>query len=137
LLLDGRDSEVPNDTGFYLGPSVFADVGPEAIVAREEIFGPVITIERFSDEREAVKRANSTGYGLAATIWTINLPRAHRVANAMRAGTVHVNATVSLPEGSGLAHAAEPVGNSGFGVEGGMAGLDSYGVLKATAFYHG
>ena len=78
-------------TGFFVEPTVFGDVDNHSRVAREEIFGPVISLIRFSDEDEAVAIGNDTNYGLAAGVWTENLRRAHRVASRLRAGTVWVN----------------------------------------------
>ncbi len=79
------------EDGFFLEPTVFTDVKPEMRIAREEIFGPVLTIESFSGEEEAVRNANATGYGLAGAVWTTNMTRAHRVARGLKLGTVWVN----------------------------------------------
>ena len=137
LQLDGTKCVTPNEGGFFLGPSVLVDVQEHHKVCNEEIFGPVITIESFSCEEEAILKANGTGYGLAATIWTNNVTRAHRVARAIRAGSVVVNSTAAPCVGSGFAHSAEPFGLSGFGVEGGLAGLDTYTNLKSIEINHG
>jgi len=77
--------------GFYVAPTVFDRVGNSMRIAREEIFGPVLSVIRFQTEEEAVALANDTTYGLQAGLWTSDLSRAHRVARRLRAGTVHVN----------------------------------------------
>jgi gamma-glutamyl-gamma-aminobutyraldehyde dehydrogenase len=77
--------------GCFVEPTVFDGVSHQMTIAREEIFGPVISILRFRTEAEAVAMANDSPYGLQASVWTDHLSRAHRVARALRAGTVHVN----------------------------------------------
>jgi len=78
--------------GYFVAPTIFDDVANSMKIAREEIFGPVISIVPFDDEDEAIALANQTNYGLAASVYTTNLDRAIRVARAVRAGTVGVNA---------------------------------------------
>ncbi|MCR5882061.1 aldehyde dehydrogenase [Rhizobacter sp. J219] len=77
--------------GFYVQPTVFDGVANSMKIAREEIFGPVLSVIRFKTEEEAIAMANDSTYGLQASVWSSNLNRAHRVARALRAGTVHVN----------------------------------------------
>ncbi|MGE0352039.1 MAG: aldehyde dehydrogenase [Gemmatimonadales bacterium] len=77
--------------GFFIEPTVIADLGPHCRVNQEEIFGPVVTILPFDREDQAVEWANSTAYGLAASVWTENLSRAHRVAEGIDCGTIWVN----------------------------------------------
>jgi 4-guanidinobutyraldehyde dehydrogenase/NAD-dependent aldehyde dehydrogenase len=77
--------------GFYVEPTVFDGVDNRMKIAAEEIFGPVLAVMRFKDEAEAIRLANDSIYGLQASVWTENLSRAHRMARALKAGTVHVN----------------------------------------------
>lgn len=110
--------------GHYIRPAVFDDA--PSCLTREEIFGPVATFLRFDDEEEALALANDTAYGLAAYCWTRDGERAHRVARALRAGTVWINTPlfrdVRAPFGG--------VKQSGFGRDGGAWGLDFYTVAK-------
>jgi aldehyde dehydrogenase (NAD+) len=77
--------------GYFIRPTVFADVEDDMTIAREEIFGPVMSVIAFKDVDEAIARANNTDYGLAAGVWTSDIKKAHAVANGVRAGTVWVN----------------------------------------------
>lgn len=117
---DGRDS------GFYVQPTIFTGLKESARCVKEEIFGPVCHIAPFDSEEEAVALANDTRYGLAASIWTGNLQRAHRVAPQMDAGITWVNCwflrDLRTPFGG--------VGLSGIGREGGMHSLNFYSVLN-------
>ena len=79
------------DAGAYVLPTVFCDVTPQMRIARQEIFGPVVSILKFADEAEAVMLANDSDYGLAASVWTANLTRAHRMVKRLEAGVVWVN----------------------------------------------
>jgi gamma-glutamyl-gamma-aminobutyraldehyde dehydrogenase len=90
LVAGGRQARTTSG-GYYVEPTVFDGVANGMTIAREEIFGPVLSIVRFSTEAEAVTLANASPYGLQASVWTDQLSRAHRVARALRAGTVHVN----------------------------------------------
>jgi aldehyde dehydrogenase (NAD+) len=108
--------------GNFIEPTVFADVDPDSPLAQDEVFGPVLSVIRFADEAQAVGIANNTRYGLAGYVWTTDLGRAHRVAEALDAGYVSVNSMAALPP-------AAPFGgwkDSGHGVEGSRAGLDEY-----------
>jgi gamma-glutamyl-gamma-aminobutyraldehyde dehydrogenase len=130
MLLDGRRST----TGCFLEPTVFAVRGCDIALTREEIFGPVLAVSRFRGEAEAIALANATAYALAATIWTRDIGRAHRMARSVTAGTVKICSTPDPREGAGFAHAAEPARQSGFGIEGGLAALDSYSRLQSVEF---
>jgi betaine-aldehyde dehydrogenase len=92
LRLGGRRPQDERfESGFFLEPTVFTGVRPEMRVAKEEIFGPVLTVESFASEEEAVRNANATEYGLAGAVWTTDMGRAHRVSRTLRLGTVWVN----------------------------------------------
>src|SRR5690606_37345167 len=77
--------------GRFIAPTVFVDVDNSMSLAREEIFGPVLSVIRFDNEDEAIRIANDTRFGLAAGLWTSDLARAHRIVPKLRAGTVWVN----------------------------------------------
>src|SRR5690606_4720509 len=79
------------DAGYFVEPTIFTDVDNSMTIAREEIFGPVLSVISFKDEEEAIAIANDTQYGLAASIWTQDIDQAFRVAKAVRAGTIWIN----------------------------------------------
>ncbi|MDQ3279947.1 MAG: aldehyde dehydrogenase [Acidobacteriota bacterium] len=108
--------------GFFIEPAVITGLGCECRVLQEEIFGPVVTITPFDGDEEAVQSANSTRYGLSATVWTRDLQRAHRVAGALHAGTVWINCWL-------LRDLRVPFGGmkeSGVGREGGFESLNFF-----------
>ncbi|MGH2783919.1 MAG: aldehyde dehydrogenase family protein [Actinomycetota bacterium] len=108
--------------GFFVGPTVVGRVRNDMRIAREEIFGPVLSVIPFRDETEAVSIANDTPFGLAGGVWTNDLSRGHRVARQIRAGTVWVNSWMAV-------NPQAPFGgfkSSGLGREGGREGLDVY-----------
>jgi gamma-glutamyl-gamma-aminobutyraldehyde dehydrogenase len=114
--------------GFYVEPTVFDRVSNEMTIAREEIFGPVLGIIRFKTEAEAIAIANASSYGLQASVWSDNINRAHRVARALRAGTVHVNSydedDITVPFGG--------YKQSGNGRDKSLHALEKYTELKTT-----
>ena len=113
--------------GNFVAPTLFADVSNDMSIAREEIFGPVLSVIPFDDEAEAIAIANDTDYGLAATVWTSDVRRAMRMTRAIRAGTVGVNGYQLEPN--------SPFGGyrqSGLGREGGRAAIESYTELKTV-----
>jgi betaine-aldehyde dehydrogenase len=118
------DPELAN--GFYVAPTVLTDVVPRMRVAREEIFGPVVTLIPFSDEDEAVRIANATPFGLVASVFTQDSDRALRVSRRIRAGAVFVNNYVRIAIGTGFGG----VGYSGFGREHAEETLAEYGYTK-------
>ncbi|HMP16293.1 MAG TPA: aldehyde dehydrogenase family protein, partial [Gemmatales bacterium] len=83
--------ERQGDKGFFIKPTIFTDARDDMDIMKEEIFGPVLSITRFKDISEVIKRANATNYGLAAAVWTQDINKAHRIADAVRAGTVWIN----------------------------------------------
>jgi aldehyde dehydrogenase (NAD+) len=125
-LVSGGDR--PEGNGFFLNPTIFAGVKPEMTIAREEIFGPVLAVSSFRDEAEAVEMGNRTIYGLAAAVWTNDVKKAHRIAHALKAGTVWINMYHKLDTGA-------PFGGykqSGYGRELGKAALDLYTQTKTV-----
>ena len=108
--------------GFYIAPTVIEGLGPECRTNQEEIFGPVVTLQPFDTEEEALALANDTAYGLAATLWTSDLKRAHRVAAGIESGIVWVNTWL-------LRDLRTPFGgvkSSGMGREGGFEALEFF-----------
>jgi aldehyde dehydrogenase (NAD+) len=116
------------DCGYFIEPTVFADVKDEMKIAREEIFGPVMNVLRFKDVNEVVERGNRTFYGLAAAVWTRDIAKAHKLANGLRAGTVWINCY-------DVFDAAAPFGGfkmSGMGRELGEYALELYTEVKTV-----
>jgi aldehyde dehydrogenase (NAD+) len=115
--------------GFFIEPTIFADVDPESEIAQEEIFGPVMSVIRFQTEADAIELANDTKFGLAAYIQSRDINRVHRVADELRAGSVYVNGAFTVPYHSPFGG----LGESGFGREGGRPGLDEFIRPKTVA----
>ncbi len=123
-VVDGRETGLAS--GYFVGPTVFANVTEDMTIAREEIFGPVLSIMGYKDEADAVRIANGTEYGLAGGVWSGDPDRADRVARQLRAGQVEVN--------GGAFNTNAPFGGykqSGVGREAGTFGLEEFLEIKA------
>jgi len=120
--------------GCYVAPTVFDRVASEMSIVRDEIFGPVLCVQSFATEAEAIAQANATEYGLAATVWTRDLGRGKRLARAVRAGNIAVRTSGKEDSGSGVVLSRAPRKASGFGSELGLEGLQSYSTLKSVTF---
>ena len=118
----------PVSGGCYVAPTIFDGVRNDMTIAREEIFGPVLSVIRFKTEEEALAQANASSYGLQAAVWTRDLSRAHRFARGLRAGTVHVNQydedDITVPFGG--------YKQSGNGRDKSLHALEKYTELKTT-----
>jgi len=127
LVCGGTRAEGDLAAGNFVAPTLFTDVSNEMSIAREEVFGPVLSVIPFGDEDEAVRIANDTEYGLAATVWTSDIKRAIRLTKAIRAGTVGINGYQLEP------HAAfGGYRQSGVGREGGRTAIESYTEVKTV-----
>lgn len=121
------------DKGFFIEPTIFTNVQDNMKIAQEEIFGPVMSVLKFSNIEEVIQRGNETTFGLAAAVWTNDVNKAHKVAHSLRAGTVWVNCY-------DVFDAAAPFGGfkmSGVGRELGEAGLANYTELKTVTMKMG
>jgi aldehyde dehydrogenase (NAD+) len=127
LVCGGTRGEDDLAAGNFVAPTLFTDVTNDMAIAREEVFGPVLSVIPFTDEDEAIRIANATEYGLAATVWTADIKRAVRLSKALRAGTVGVNGYQLEP------HAAfGGYRQSGIGREGGRTAIEAYTELKTV-----
>ena len=127
LVSGGTRAEGDLAAGNFVMPTLFTDVSNDMAIAREEIFGPVLSVIPFTDEDDAVRIANDTQYGLSATVWTQDIGRAIRVTKAVRAGTVGINGYQVEP------HAAfGGFRQSGLGREGGRTAIESYTEVKTV-----
>jgi len=128
LVLGGEAAKIGDGRGYYWKPTIFDGVSNSMTIAREEIFGPVLSVVAVAFIEQAIALANDSAYGLAAAVWTRDVKKAHKAARALQAGTVWINAY-------NLYDAASPYGGtkaSGFGRETGLAGLDFYTQTKSV-----
>ena len=127
-LLAGGEQVRAESGGFYVAPTLFDKVNGTMKIAREEIFGPVLSVLAFTDLDDAIRQANATSYGLQAAVWTSDLRKAHQTARALRAGTVHVNQydedDITVPFGG--------YKQSGNGRDKSLHAFDKYTELKTT-----
>jgi gamma-glutamyl-gamma-aminobutyraldehyde dehydrogenase/4-guanidinobutyraldehyde dehydrogenase/NAD-dependent aldehyde dehydrogenase len=127
-LISGGEQTLTETGGCYVQPTIFDGVKPSMTIAREEIFGPVLAVMSFSDVAEVVREANASVYGLQAGVWTCDLNKAHGVARALRAGTVHVNQydedDITVPFGG--------FKQSGVGRDKSLHAFDKYTECKTT-----
>jgi len=127
-LLAGGEQALRETGGFYVQPTIFDGVRNDMTIAREEIFGPVLSVLSFTDAADVVRQANETVYGLQAAVWTRDINKAHGVARALRAGTVHVNQydedDITVPFGG--------FKQSGVGRDKSLHAMDKYSETKTT-----
>ena len=133
VVLGGGRSSVPVAGGYFVEPTIFVDVTPEMRIAREEIFGPVLSVLTFEDEDEAIRIANGVMYGLAATVWTTDLGRAFRVAERIDAGIIWTNCPHYLPVNVPY----EGHKTSGLGEDLGIEALGEFTHLKTHCVNYG
>ena len=135
LVLGGRRL-LPETGGYFIETTIFDDVQPTMRIGQEEIFGPVLAVMTFEDTAEACRLANSTSYGLSATVWTRSISRIHLVMKKLRAGEIDIKATARPSAGPALATMPlEPHKQSGIGIEGGLEGLQSYTILRSIKIF--
>jgi acyl-CoA reductase-like NAD-dependent aldehyde dehydrogenase len=124
-LVSGGRRTLTDSGGYFVEPTLFRAVAPQARIAQQEVFGPVLAVIPFDDEAEATRIANGTMYGLMAYVWSADLSTGMRMAKSVRS-SVLVNATAPKGEGPGHGFSSEPAGLSGIGTEGGLAGMETY-----------
>lgn len=136
-LVLGGERILRESGGYFVEPTLFAHVSPDAAIANEEIFGPVLSVMTFKTVDEAIGLANSTVYGLAAHVWTTNLSTGIKLAKKLNSGAIRINSAPPVGEGAGAALSIEPYGQSGVGVESGLAGMETYTRRQTLWFNHG
>jgi len=128
LVAGGNRVSLDGSNGYFIEPTIFGDVKNDMTIAREEIFGPVLSVLTFDDVEEVIELANSNPYGLAAAVWTRDIKKAHMVSRRLKAGTVWINTY-------GLMDASVPFGgfkSSGMGRELGMQAIEHYTEVKTV-----
>ena len=120
--------------GHYVAPALYVDVNADHVLAQQEIFGPVQVVIPFDDEEQAIAIANSTDYGLVASVWTADGSRQMRLAKALKAGQIFIN---NYGAGGGVELPFGGMGKSGHGREKGFEALYGFSVLKTVAARHG
>jgi len=128
VVTGGRPAHVDGLRGYFIAPTIFGGVQDHMVIAREEIFGPVLAATPFDTVEEALASANSTDYGLSSYVWTNDLRTAHRCIAGLRAGTVQVNSVGNLDPAVPIGG----VGMSGYGRELGLEQLDEYLETKSV-----
>jgi acyl-CoA reductase-like NAD-dependent aldehyde dehydrogenase len=133
FLADGRKNgkivaggEAFDRKGYFIQPTIVRDIGDDARLVREEQFGPVLPVLRYTDEDDAIARANDTAYGLGGSVWSADLDRAFAIATKVNSGTVWVNKHLDLQPDVPFRGAKQ----SGIGAEFGQEGLESYTQAK-------
>ena len=134
IAAEGKISKNATKKGFYIKPTLFEDVPYSHKLAQKEIFGPIQVLIPFETEEEAIKIANSTSYGLVASVWTESGARQMRVAKKLKSGQVFIN---NYGAGGGVELPFGGVGKSGHGREKGFEALYGFSTLKTVAAFHG
>ena len=134
ILARGKIADGVPDGAFFIEPRVYGPVPRGNELAAKEVFGPVLSVQHFADEADAVALANDTEYGLMAAVWSLDGSRAMRVARGIRAGQVYVNA---FGAGGGIELPFGGMKKSGHGREKGFVALHDMSTLRTTIFKHG